>query len=266
MLQRVSLLRRFSVAISIYLLFVVILYAFQRHIQYLPSKTNIALSKFSLEGFEEIKLTTKDSLELTSWYKGGDFNKKIILYFHGNGGSLGDRAFRYQEFAKKFNILALSYRGYSGNEGKPTEKGLIYDAMAAYEFLLAEGFQNNDIIIYGESIGSGVAMNLAQNRNFHMLVLESPFYSALSVAKSRYWMFPVRLLMKDKFRSDLWVKNVSSPVLIVHGDEDEVVEINQGRKLYDAVISRKKFVEVKGVGHSNFSDNFMIDEIEKFLK
>lgn len=231
----------------------------------MPSSKELRLSDYNLGGFKEEILTTKDGLEILSWYKKTNLQKKVILYFHGNGGSLFDRIERYDKFGDKYNVLALSYRGYSGNLGSPSEEGLILDSMAAYEFLRNQGFKDKDIILYGESLGTGLAVNLAQNKDFYLLVLESAYSSTLSVAKNRYPIFPVSLLMKDKFRSDLRIINVNSPILMIHGDSDKVINLAEAKKLYSLAKSPKKFVEVKGASHVNFSADFLMLEIDKFI-
>jgi len=253
--------------ISIYLLTLVFLFFFQRNLQYLPSGKLGEISQYSLDGFEEKILTTKDSLKILAWLKKpAQKNQKIILYFHGNAGNLGDRANKFGVFAADgFGILAISYRGYLGSQGKPSESGLMLDADAALKFLFEQGFAAKDIILFGESLGSGVAVRLATKFDFAAVILESPYSSLVSVAQKKYWFAPVNLLLKDKFESIKFAPKILAPVLIVHGTADKVVFYEEGEKLFDAIKSRKQLVAVKNAAHLEFSNEFLLEKMRDFL-
>ncbi len=225
------------------------------------------ISDYQLEDFVEKILTTKDSVKILSWYKKPTKSeKKIILYFHGNAGNLGDRAHKLSIFAKRgFGILAISYRGYSGSEGKAFQDGLVRDADAALEFLLSEGYEPKNILLYGESLGSGVAMQIAPRFSFAAIILESPFSSVESVASSTYWFMPVKLLLKDKFDSAKIASTILTPILIIHGTADRIVSFKEGRKLYKAIISPKRFIKVEDADHLGFEPEFLLEEIVSFL-
>ena len=147
-------------------------------------------------------------------------------------------------------LIALSYRGYGGSSGRPTEKGLLADAAAAYEFAIAR-YSAERIVLWGESLGSAVAIALAADNPVGRLVLEAPFTSAVDVGAQHYWFVPVRLFMKDQFRSDLVAGKITAPVLVVHGEDDRVVPLTLGKRLYDLVRSPKSFVSVPRAGHND---------------
>ena len=161
-------------------------------------------------------------------------------------------------------LVALSYRGYAGSTGRPTEAGLIDDARAAYEFA-TKRHPAARIVVWGESLGSGVAVALASERKVAGVVLEAPFLSAVDIAAGVYPYLPVRWLMKDQFRSDLRVPKVTAPVLILHGDRDTVVPITSGQFLYKLITSPKRFVRVAGAGHENLGSFGAVETARKFL-
>jgi len=189
----------------------------------------------------------------------------VVLYFHGNGGSLRLRANRFGRLtADGTGLLALSYRGYGGSTGSPTETGLIADADAVYAFA-ASRYLPERIALWGESLGSGVAVALASTRKVSRLMLEAPFTSAIDVGARVYWFLPVRLLMKDPFRSDLRIAQVSVPVQIVHGTRDNVVPFAFGERLFALANEPKRFIRVEGGGHSDLDRFGAIAAAHAFL-
>ena len=158
----------------------------------------------------------------------------LILYFHGNGGALVDRLPRFRLLtARGYGPLAVSYRGYSGSTGSPTQSGVMQDGEAAYREARAQGYDGDRIVLMGASRGAGVGTALAARHVVAALVLESPYFSALDVASARYAIFPVSWLMLDKFRSDLAIREVHVPVLMVHGQEDDVIPLNSAKRLFE---------------------------------
>jgi hypothetical protein len=157
------------------------------------------------------------------------------------------------------NFLIVAWRGFSGNEGKPTEKGLYEDARSAVRWLNAEGIDEKNIVIYGESLGTGVTIEVAQNRNFAGIILESPFTSMIDAGKDKYPYLPVRFLLKDKYESKKKIKNIKSPILIMHGKVDNIVPFHMGKRLYVLANEPK---------YSYFSeyDDHMMEYNEKLLK
>lgn len=250
----------------IYLAILTFLFLFQRNLQYQPMGKIMAIANYDLDGFESHNLTSSNQIKILAWYKPPQEKQKIILYFHGNGGNMADRAHKFKTFANAgFGIMAISYRGYPNSQGKASEAGLIQDAKAALNFLLQKKYQLQDIIFYGESLGSAVAVQLAAKFSPHAIILESPPSSITSVAQQRYWFVPVNLLLKDKFESIKFAPKITTPTLIIHGTNDKVVNYKEGKTLFEAFNVRKKLITIKGAGHLEFDEQFLVGEIEEFI-
>ena len=164
------------------------------------------------------------------------------------------------------NFLLLSWRGFSGNKGEPTEQGLYQDARSAVKWLIKQGVFEENIIIYGESLGTGVTTEIAQNRNFAGIILESPFTSMVAAGKSKYPIFPIRLLLKDRYESDKKIKNIKSPVLIMHGEQDNIVPFWMGEKMFELANEPKYSYFSKYDDHMMDFNNELINSIKLFLK
>ena len=228
-----------------------LLYVTQRAMQYFPERFRTAPAAAGLPQAEEVVLDTADGERVIVWHVPPRGNKPVALYFHGNGGSLRNRVDRFRALIEDGSgLVALSYRGYGGSTGTPTEAGLIADALAAYAFTSAR-YGSERIVLWGESLGSGVAIALAAEMPVGYLILQSPFTSAVDVGLQRYWFVPVRLLMKDQFRSDLRIGKVTAPVLVLHGDRDDIVPMALGERLYGLINAPKRFVRFAGVGHND---------------
>jgi uncharacterized protein len=228
-----------------------LLYVAQRAMQYFPERFRTAPAAAGLPEAQEVVLDTADGERVIVWHVPPRGNKPVALYFHGNGGSLRNRVDRFRALIEDGSgLVALSYRGYGGSTGTPSEAGLIADALAAYAFTSAR-YGGERIVLWGESLGSGVAVALAAQLPVGYLILQSPFTSAVDVAAQRYWFVPVRFLMKDQFRSDLRIGKVTAPVLILHGDRDDIVPIALAERLYGLINAPKRFVRLAGVGHND---------------
>jgi uncharacterized protein len=147
-------------------------------------------------------------------------------------------------------LIALSYRGYGGSSGQPSETGLIEDAKAAYAFGIAR-YPAERIVLWGESLGSALAVALAAEKPVGRVVLEAPFTSAADVGAKHFWFVPVRLLLRDQYRSDLRISEVTAPVLVVHGENDTIVPVTLGERLYSLIRALKSFVRIAGAGHND---------------
>jgi fermentation-respiration switch protein FrsA (DUF1100 family) len=248
-----------------YLALVVLMYVAQRALMYFPETIRTAPAEAGLGDAEEVVLDTRDGARVIAWHIAPRGDGPVWLYFHGNGGALRYRVERFRELtAEGEGLVALSYRGYAGSTGSPTEAGLIADARAAYDFA-AKRYPPDRIVLWGESLGSGVAVALAAERKVARIVLEAPFLSAVDIAAGVYPFLPVRWLMKDQFRSDLRVANVNVPVLILHGDRDHVVPIASGQLLYNLITSPKRFVRVAGAGHENLGTFGAVETAKRFV-
>ena len=236
--------------VAMYAAAVIGLAVFQRRFLYFPDRRLTHPDEAGLTGVEELRLVTDDGETLVAWHLPPHDGHPVILYFHGNAGALADRAQRFRIFvASGYGFLALSYRGYGGSTGSPTQAGLMRDGEAAYREARARGYAGSRIVLMGESLGTAVATTLAATREAAALVLDSPFSSAIDVAAAHYGMFPVRWLMLDQFRSDLAMRDVHIPVLIVHGSEDRVIPITLAMRLFECANEPKTFMSVTGGGH-----------------
>ncbi len=230
---------------------VALLYFGQRALQYFPERFRTAPAAAGMPEAEEVVLDTSDGERVIVWHVPPRGQKPVVLYFHGNGASLRWRVDRFRTLtADGTGLVALSYRGYGGSSGSPTEPGLLNDASAAYAFALTR-YPPARIALWGESLGSGVAVAIAAEKLVGHVVLESPFTSAVDVAAGRYWFVPVRLLMKDQFRSDLRIGKVTAPVLVLHGERDRIVPIVLGERLYAMINAPKRFVRFPDAGHND---------------
>jgi len=235
-------------------------YFFQRNLLYHPTENNYSGDQLNVS-VEKIKIMTKDNIELLSWFHNKNITDyKTILFLHGNAGSLENRIHKINHFKDmNVNFLIIAWRGFSGNKGKPTEQGLYEDARSAIRWLISKGVHESNIIIYGESLGTGIATEIAQNKKFAGIILESPFTSMIDAGKDKYPYLPVRLLLKDKYESDKKIKNINSPILIMHGKVDNIVPFHMGKKIYELANEPK---------YSYFSeyDDHMMEYNERLLK
>jgi fermentation-respiration switch protein FrsA (DUF1100 family) len=160
--------------------------------------------------------------------------------------------------------LALSYRGYGGSTGSPSEAGMIADARAAYAFATAR-VPAERIVVFGESLGTGVAVALAATQRIGRLILEAPFTSAVDIGARAYWYLPVRLLMKDPFRSDQRIAKVTAPLLVLHGERDRVVPIALGERLFALANEPKRFVRFPAGTHVDLDEHGALDAVRSFI-
>ena len=242
-------------------------YFFQRNLLYHPKENNYFGDPL-LVSVEKVKIKTHDNIELLSWYHNKSISDyKTILFLHGNAGSLENRIHKINHFKDiNINFLLVAWRGFNGNKGKPTERGLYEDARSAVKWLNSKGISENNIIIYGESLGTGVATEIAQNKNFAGIILESPFTSMVDAAKTKYPYLPVKFLLKDKYESDKKIKNIKSPILIMHGKVDNIVPFYMGKKMYDLANQPKYSYFSKYDDHMMEYNEDLINHLKEFIK
>jgi fermentation-respiration switch protein FrsA (DUF1100 family) len=223
-----------SSVVLAYFLIILFVYFYQRNLLYHPSENNYLNDKITFN-YEEIFIETDKNINLKSWFIKKDLNKfKTILIFHGNAGNLFNRVYKLNELNKlDVNILLISWRGFSGNKGKPTEKNLYHDAEEAVKWLNNRGAISKNIILYGESLGTGVASELGTSNVFGGIILESPFTSIANTAKIYYPYLPVNIILKDRYDSIGKIRNITTPILIMHGKKDNIVPQKMGLELYE---------------------------------
>jgi fermentation-respiration switch protein FrsA (DUF1100 family) len=252
------------IAALIYLALLICLYLLQRHLLYHPSRNQLVPEAIGLTGVEVVNLATNPGEKLIAWYSPPQDGKPTILFFHGNGGDISGRGERFAFYQQAgFGVLFLSYRGYGESTGSASETGIVADAEAAYDWLAAKGVPADHIVLVGESLGTGVAIQLALRRPIAALALEAPFTSAADVARLSYWWLPVGILMKDQFHSLDRIAKINVPLLIVHGTADGIVPFAMGEKLYAAAKEPKVLVAVPDGTHvSIFSEEAWRPEID----
>jgi fermentation-respiration switch protein FrsA (DUF1100 family) len=211
---------------------------------------------------EEHVLTTADGEKVIVWHVPARPGRPVILYFHGNGDFLAGFFGRFRDIiADGTGVVALSYRGYAGSSGQPSERGLLQDAAAAYAFTTAR-YSADRIVVWGFSLGTGVAVALASEQRTGKLILESPFTSIVDVAASAFWFAPARLLMRDQFRSDQRIARIRIPLLMMHGALDPTIPVAFGERLFALANEPKRFVRLARGGHNDL-DNFGAIEIAR---
>jgi len=253
-------------AIIIYFLIAATLYYFQRNLLYHPTENNYFGDKLVVS-IDKVKIKTNDNIELIGWYHKKNNSYKTILFLHGNAGSLENRIHKINHFKDmNVNFLIFAWRGFNGNKGRPTEKGLYEDARSAVKWLTRKDVLEKNIIIYGESLGTGVATEIAQNNNFAGVILESPFTSMIDAGADKYPMFPIRLLLKDKYESDKKIKNIKSPILIMHGEVDKIVPFWMGKKIFELANEPKYSYFSKYDDHMMEFNKDLINSINLFIE
>ena len=241
-----------SVVLVVFLALGGLLWSQQRMLLYHPDPTRVAPAAVGLKSVEEVAIEAPDGVAIISWYGRALPGQPTILYFHGNGSNLAGRAGRVGEYmAKGRGIMMMSYRGYSGSGGKPTEGDNFADARRAYDWLRAEGVAADDIILYGESLGSGVAVKLATEVPVGGIILDAPFTSIADVGTRIYPYLPVRTFLFDCYDNRSRIGDIRAPLLIVHGDRDELIPIEMGRELYRKASEPKEFAAITGGGHND---------------
>jgi fermentation-respiration switch protein FrsA (DUF1100 family) len=248
--------------LAFYIFIVALMYIFQRNFLYYPFGKILIIP----EDFQEVNLKTLDNTSIYGWYSPPQKGQKTILYFHGNAGNLMGRSDRFEKFATQYGVMAISYRGYAKSKGEPSQDGFFQDADSAFEFLKSKNISSKDIILFGESIGSAVAVNLASKHDFGALILEAPFSSILSMAQKSYWFLPVSLILKDRFEVDKIAPEVTAPVLVMHAKKDYIVPFEEGEKLYSLFNSRKKLIAIDGDFHIALTGDYLMKQILEFLQ
>lgn len=241
------------------------LYYAQRSLMYFPETVRTPPAQAGLPEAEEVTLTAADGVDTIAWHVPPRDGKPVILYFHGNGGALRYRVDRFRKLiADGIGLVALEYRGYGGSSGSPSEAGLIADSEAAYAFAAAH-YPAQQLVLWGESLGTAVAIALAAERPVGRVILEAPFTSAAAVAATHYWYMPVRLLMRDQFRSDERIGKVTAPVLILHGKQDAVVPYAMGEQLFALTKAPKHIARFLDGGHEDLDANGALHAVGRFL-
>ena len=205
------------------------------------------------ETFEEFDLKASDGAILNALYFPVKDAKGLILYYHGNAGNLDRWGRIVSDFPPLgYSVVVMDYRGYGKSQGKRSEASLRQDALLFYDHARSLGYDNEDIIVYGRSLGASLATYVASKNIPSQLILETPFYNLADVAQHRFPFLPVKKLLKYRFPSDQFIQQVNCPITIFHGTQDQVVPIDSGKKLYQAIgANPARFYTIEGGKHNN---------------
>ena len=253
-------------AFFIYFLIGLMIFLFQRKILFNISGKPNKPEDYGLNNIKELKIQTSDGVGLLAWFSKPKPNLPLLVYFHGNSFDIGERAYRIKRYINNgWGVLLLAWRGYSGNLGKPTEKNLYIDGESAIKWIIDNlNFDYENLIIYGESLGCAVAVDLGTRYKFKSIVLESPFTSILDIARERYKIYPVKYFVLDKFDNYSKIDKILSPVLIISGKKDEVVPHSHSNKLFLKANNPKKNLFIDEAMHNNLYDFNIDKEVIKF--
>lgn len=239
-----------AIAVLGYVAVCAFMYAVQRSMLFVPDVSDVAAEVARLPGAEAIILTTDDGERLNAWWKPPRTEADpVYLYLHGNGANLSRRAGRFQRMTDDgAGLLAVSWRGYGGSSGSPSEAGLRLDGAAAYDWLMAR-LPPARLILFGESLGTGVAIRLAAERRAALLVLDSPYASIVGLGALRFPILPVAWLSRDPFRSIDLAPKVTIPVIAQHCSRDWVIPLSESQRLMAAFPAAPNFTVIDGLCH-----------------
>jgi len=242
-------------------------FAGQRGLMYFPDSERPSPQQSEVPEMAEVALETEDGLTLLAWHRPpADAALPTLVYFHGNAGNIGMRAYKVRPYLDAgFGVLLTTWRGFSRNPGKPSEDGLYHDGRAALKFLQSEGTAPERTVLYGESLGTGVAVHLAKAQPAAAVVLEAPYSSIADVAQARTPFLPVRSLLLDRFDSASKIAAINAPLLIVHGAHDGTIPIRFGQRLFAAASEPKTMHIYPEAGHNDLYEHGMGALVLDFL-
>lgn len=241
-----------KLAAVVYCVLCVALYFAQRKMQYFPDKQAYVPAEAGAVRFETLGVAIEGGLMVSSWYRPAEAGKPVIVYMHGNGGGFGIRGFRIDAWVRAgYGVALVSYPGYEGNDGTPTEKGIYQSARGVIQVLLDRGVEASQIVLLGESLGSGVAVQMATEFPVAGIMLEAPFTSVPDVAAYHYRYIAVRWFLWDIYDSLSKMARVKAPLLVIHGEADVIVPVAQGRRLLEAAAGPKEGLFIPGAGHGD---------------
>lgn len=249
-------LKKIGIALGVlYLLLLISAYFFQERLIFFPSKMPMAHEYDFCQPFEEFFLTTEDGANLNAVHIKNNSTKGVALYFHGNSGNVSHLGHVANLISRKgYDAILVDYRTYGKSTGKLSEQALNDDAQLFYDYALNR-YDENEIVLYGRSFGTGIASRLAAKNNPCRLILESPFSSAVDLGSHRFPILPVSWLSQFRFPSTAYMQEVKCPIYIFHGTADKVIPYKFAQRLYDAIPGDgKKLFTIEGGGHNYLQD------------
>jgi fermentation-respiration switch protein FrsA (DUF1100 family) len=240
-----------------WILIMVVMYLGQRRMMYLPDHSVPHPHDHDLPRMESVRIAVADDIEILAWWHAPtDDAHPVLVYFHGNAGHIGARDYKIRELVEAgYGVLLTTYRYNAGAGGKGSEEALLADARDAIDYVVGHDIAEDRIVLYGESLGTGVAVAMAAERNVAGLVLETPFSSIAEVANSRYWFVLAKWLVRDRYDSMARIGKVRAPILLFHGDADKTIPIRFGERLYDAAPEPKEGHFFSGGNHTDLYDH-----------
>lgn len=225
----------------------------QRYIYFPTPWEQADWSRLSGLPIQDVRFQAEDGVNLHGWWIEAPESAAVLLWCHGNAGNIIDRLDNIAAlYRRRLSVFIFDYRGYGQSEGKPSEPGLYKDALAAYDTLtLRLGAKPERIVIFGRSLGAAVAAELAVRRKAAGLILETPLHSIKAVAQAHYGLLPVHVLLRDRYDLTSRFKDIAIPVLVIHAENDTIVPLELGRKVYEAAREPKDFYLIKGAGHND---------------
>lgn len=253
---------------AVYLSIMLLMYFFQDHLIFHPTK-NIHSTPADLGvTYEEVELETADGVQLHGWFIPAEGDDRTIILFHGNAGNIANRIYLINSLRELgINIFIFDYRGYGKSEGSPDEDGLYSDGRAAWQYITeVRSIDPQKVILFGRSLGSAVATRLAEEYEAGALILDAPFTSGKNLGADLYPWLPVRMLMKYDFDNTQRIKELSIPLLIAHSRTDRVVPYHHGEELFEAAGEPKEFVELEGHHGSGFEGSgHYLESLQNFI-
>ena len=245
-------LKKFVIVLfGLYVMIGSALYFFQKKLLFLPTTLEQNYQYQFDYPFEELFLKTEDNATINALHFKVNNPKGVILYFHGNAGDLS-RWGKITEYfvAMQYDVLVMDYRTYGKSTGKLSEQAFYKDAQFCYDYLLKH-YSEKEITLYGRSLGTGIASYLVSKNQPRQLILETPYYSILDIAKQRFPMFPVNQLFKHNFPTFQYLPKAKYPITIIHGTDDSIVPYSSGKKLSELGLDNLKFITIEGGSHND---------------
>jgi uncharacterized protein len=267
--RKFSLRRLIIIAVATYVGVCILVGVFERRLIYFPTRDYDATPSDIGLDYQSVTFMSNDGVNLTGWYVPNEVATRTILFFHGNAGNISHRLTTIQTLHRLgYNVFIFDYRGFGQSDGSPSESGLYADARAALQYLTQTQKQPVERIVFcGRSLGGAVAIELATHHAPRALVVESTFTELADVGRIHYPFLPVKLILRDRFKSIERIGKLTCPKLILHGADDTLIPIELGRKLFDAAAEPKQFIETPG-GHNEagftYSTEFT-DKLGEFL-
>ena len=240
----------------------------QRRLLYFPDRTRTSPAASGLSAVTEHVLDAPDGARIITWWGRARPGQPTFVYFHGNGGALADRSARFERFMSEgWGVFMMAYRGYSGSTGSPSEIDNVADALNAFDWIVAHGVDARSIILYGESLGTGIATQVAVLRPSLALILDAPYTSTYEVGARRYPFLPVARAMWDRYETRRHIRNVKVPVLVIHGTRDPVIPVEMGREVAQLANEPKTYIEFPNGGHIDLyiNGNEALPHVRRFV-